>query len=302
MAANKKSQTLNKIIKYRHFYLMFLPVFLVTFIFKYIPMAGIRFAFTKYTPFAPPKYIGMDNFQRLFSNGRFVEAFWNTVRLSLWNLILATVISVVFALLMNEIHNKFFKSFTQTVLYLPHFISLVVTASIFYLLLSPSGGFVNSITGLFGIKPVYFLVSERWWTFFFYVMNRWKETGWGTIIYLAALSGINSELYEAASMDGAGRIKQTWYVTLPGIMNTILVVFILNLAKVLNIFESVFVFYNTMVLHVSEVIQTYVYSVGLKQNDYGYSTAAGLFKSLISMVLVVGADWMTKKVKGEGIL
>lgn len=302
MATNRKSKTLINMIKYRHFYLMFLPVFLVTFIFKYVPMAGIRFAFTKYTPFAPPKYVGMKNFNSLFSNARFIEAFWNTVRLSLWNLILATVISVVFALLMNELYNKFFKSFTQTVLYLPHFISMVVTASIFYLLLSPDGGMINSIMGVFGIKSIYFMVSEKWWTFIFYFANRWKETGWGTIIYLAALSGINTELYEAASMDGAGRLKQTWYVTLPGILSTILVVFILNLAKVLNIFESVFVFQNPMVLHVSEVIQTYVYQVGLKQNDYGFSTAAGLFKSLISMVLVVFADKITKKIKGEGIL
>lgn len=222
--------------------------------------------------------------------------------LSIGNLILGTIITVIFALLMNELYNKLFKSFVQTVLYLPHFISWVVTASIFYLILSPNNGFINQIIATFGIEPKYFMIEEKWWTPIYYFINRWKDTGWGTIIYLAALSGINTELYEAAEMDGAGRIKQTIHITIPSIMNTILVVFILNLAKVMNIFESVFVLQNTMVLGVSEVIKTYNYKVGLLQSDYGYSTAVGLFNSLISMVLVLITDRISKKVKGSGIL
>jgi putative aldouronate transport system permease protein len=291
-----------QILKYKYFYLMFLPVFVLTVIFKYVPMLGIRFAFTKYGPFAPPKYIGFKNFETLLVNPKFIAAFKNTIFLSLGNLILSTIITVIFALLMNELYNKLFKSFVQTVLYLPHFISWVVTASIFYLILSPDNGFINQVLGTFGIEPKYFLIEEKWWTPIYYFINRWKDTGWGTIIYLAALSGINTELYEAAAMDGAGRLKQTWYVTIPGILNTILVVFILNLAKIMNLFESVFVMQNPMVLSVSEVIKTYNYKVGLQQSDYGYSTAVGLFNSLIAMVLVLTADKVSKKIKGSGIL
>lgn len=300
--APKKDNLGARILKYKYFYLMFLPVFIATIIFKYIPMAGIRFAFTKYGPFAPPKYIGWENFERLLTNPKFISAFKNTIFLSLGNLILSTIITVIFALLMNELYNKFFKSFVQTVLYLPHFISWVVTASIFYLILSPDNGFINQILGVFGVDPKYFLIEEKWWTPIYYFINRWKDTGWGTIIYLAALSGINTELYEAAAMDGAGRLKQTWYITIPGILNTILVVFILNLAKIMNLFESVFVMQNPMVLRVAEVIKTYNYKVGLQQSDYGYSTAVGLFNSLIAMVLVLIADKASKKIKGSGIL
>jgi putative aldouronate transport system permease protein len=195
--APKRENLGARMLKYKYFYLMFLPVFISTIIFKYVPMAGIRFAFTKYGPFAPPKYIGFKNFETLLVNPKFIAAFKNTILLSLGNLILSTVITVIFALLMNELYNKFFKSFVQTVLYLPHFISWVVTASIFYLILSPDNGFINQILGVFGVEPKYFLIEEKWWTPIYYFINRWKDTGWGTIIYLAALSGINTELYEA---------------------------------------------------------------------------------------------------------
>lgn len=298
----KKKSLMRRIMQYKYFYLMFLPIFVFTVVFNYIPMMGIRYAFYKYNPFAPPKFIGLDNFRTLLVNPKFIAAFKNTLRLSIMNLILGMLVSIIFALLLNELYNRYFKSFVQTVLYLPHFISWVVTASIFYLILSPTDGFINQMLSFFGIEPIYFMVEEKWWTPIYYFINRWKETGWGTIIYLAALSGINPELYEAAMIDGAGRLKQTWYVTIPGIMNTILVVFILNLAKVMNIFESVFVLQNSMVLNVSEVIKTYNYKVGLLQSDYGYSTAVGLFNSVISMILVIIADKASQKIKGSGIL
>lgn len=218
------------------------------------------------------------------------------------NLFLGMLFSIGFALLINEIHRKLVKSVFQTILYIPHFISWVVTASIFYLILSPSGGLINQLIVGLGGKSTYFMISEKWWTPIFYLINLWKGVGWGMIIYIAALSGISDELYEAASIDGAGRLKQTWYITLPGIMNTILVVLILHLASVLNIFQSVFVLQNDLVLNVSEVIETYIYRVGLLQSDYGYSTAVGLFKSVISMILILITNNACKKIKGEGIL
>jgi len=298
----KKNKKITEIFKYTYLYIMFLPILIVSIIFNYIPMAGVRFAFYEYTPFSQPKFIGFDNFKTLLTSKKFISAFSNTITLSFANLLLATLVSIIFALLMNELYNRFAKSFVQTIIYLPHFISWVVTASIFYMLLSPNNGFVNQILGMFGIDPIYFMADEKWWTPIFYFINRWRETGWGTIIYLAALSSINPELYEASSLDSATRLQQTWYVTLPGIMNTIIIVFILNLAKVFNLFESVFVLMNPMVVNSAEVIQTYTYKIGLQQSDYGYATAVGLFKSVISMVLVVLANNISKKIKGEGIL
>jgi putative aldouronate transport system permease protein len=298
----RKSSLKSRLIKYKYFYLMFLPILIINILFNYVPMLGIRFAFTKYTPFKDPTFIGFDNFKKLFSSPKFFTVFKNTLTLSLGNLLIGTVVTIIFALLVNELYNMFFKSFVQTVLYMPHFISWVVTASIFTLMLSPDNGIINGFLGWFGFEAKYFMIDEKWWTGIFQFIQRWKETGWGTVIYLAALSGINTELYEAASMDGAGRIKQMWHVTIPGILSTILVVFVLNLAKVMNIFESVFVLQNDVVINISEVIKTYTYKVGIQQSDYGYSTAVGLFQSLISLVLVVGANKLSRKIKGEGIL
>ena len=301
-----------------------LPVAIVLFVFYYWPMAGIRFAFSTYklrqiaTQAGPDYSIGLGNFTRLFNSPPFISAFWNTLILSIVKLLLSTFITVFVALLLNEIGTMWFKKLVQTVLYLPHFLSWVVAASIFMLILSAgtdaSGessanmGFVNAIIwnicDLFGVRwmPVDFVSESSTWRGVWYTMNLWKETGWGTIIYLAALSGISPDLYEAAEIDGAGRIKQTWYITIPSLMNTILVVFILNLAKVMNIFESVFVLYNSLVYDVSDVIQTYTYRVGIVGNNYGYSTAIGLFKSLISLVLVTASDYIAKKIRGYGIV
>jgi putative aldouronate transport system permease protein len=256
----------------------------------------------------------LGNFQKLFADSFFLQALRNTLVLSIVNLILAMVCSVVIALMINEIQNAWGKKIVQTVLYLPHFLSWVVVASIFTLLLSAGSdstggdsttvGFVNAVLLKVGIlkSPVSFLSSTKTWRGVWYFANRWKETGWGTIIYLAALSGISPDLYEAAEIDGAGRLKQTWYVTIPGIMNTILVVFILNLAKVMNVFESVFVLYNDLVYTVSDVIQCYSYRVGIVGNDYGYSTAIGLFKGIVSLILVTASDIVAKKVRGYGII
>lgn len=316
----KKPSLGQRMFKYRWFYIMFLPVAFVLIIYYYWPMLGVRFAWSTYklkqiTLRTGPDYsIGWGNFQRLFTSDPFHSAFKNTIILSFFNLVFATVFTVVVALLINEIGNAWGKKIVQTVLYLPHFLSWVVAASIFMLILSAGTdatgadtsnmGFVNAILATLGIidKPIDFLTESKCWRWVWYIMNRWKETGWGTIIYLAALSGISPDLYEAAEIDGANRFKQTWYITIPSLMNTILVVFILNLAKIMNIFESVFVLYNSLVYDVSDVIQTYVYRVGIVGNDYGYSTAIGLFKSIVSLVLVSASDIISKKIRGYGIV
>lgn len=309
-----------RMYKYRYFYILAAPVILLLLIFFYWPMLGIRYGFSTYklkqiTLRTGPDYsIGMGNFKRLLTSAPFKSAFINTLELSVVKLLLSTVITVVVALLINEIAHDWGKKIVQTVLYLPHFLSWVVAASIFMLILSAGTdatgadlnnvGFVNAILIKIGIlkTPIDFLTESKTWRGVWYIMNLWKETGWGTIIYLAALSGISPDLYEAAEIDGANRIQQTLNITLPSLANTILVVFILNLAKVMNIFESVFVLYNSLVYDVSDVIQTYTYRVGIVGNDYGYSTAIGLFKSLISLVLVSASDYITKKIRGYGIV
>jgi putative aldouronate transport system permease protein len=284
--------------RFAPFYVMFAPVFLLLILFYYLPMLGIRYAFFKFTPFNPnPTFIGFQNFANLFQNSRFWDAFNNTIILSFVNLVLSMIFSVGIALLINEIQNTIGKKFVQTVIYLPHFLSWVVVAAIFTLIFA-SDGLVNSFVG--GTEN--WLTNKNWWRPIWYFINRWKETGWGTIIFLAAVTGISPDLYEAAEIDGAGRLKQTWYITIPSLMNTILVVFILNLAKIMNVFESVFVLYNDLVYSVSDVIQTYTYRAMKDRMDYGYSTAVGLFKSVVSLILVLGANYVSGRIRGRGII
>lgn len=299
---NRRKELVKKIKKYKFFYIMFFPVFVLFFIFNYIPMLGIAISFFDWGIFGPTEFVGLQNFIDIFSGGMFWKAFRNTLTLSFSNLFLGMLFSVGLALLMNEIVHLKFKKLVQTILYLPHFLSWVVVASIFYLILSPQGGIINEIIKLTGGKPIYFMVSEDWWTPIYLFVNRWKETGWGTIIFMAALAGVDPELYEASAMDGATRLKQTWHITLPAIQDVILIVFILNVAKVLNIFESVLVMYNPIVYDIADVIGTYTYRLGLLNQSYGPATAVGLFKSVVSLILVVICNKLSKKIKGEGIL
>lgn len=303
---SKMDRLKTNIWKYRYFYIMFIPVLITLILFYYLPMVGVRFSFYRYTPFAPPTFVGMKNFNKLWQTPRFWSAFRNTLEISLVNLFLSMIISVVVALLINEIYSLKLKKVVQTIIYLPHFLSWVVVASIFMIILSPQSGFLNQLLTQTGIlkEPIYFLAERKWWRPVYYVIGRWKETGWGTIIYLATLTGISPELYEAANIDGANRLKQTLYITIPSIMSTVIIVLILNLAKVLNLFESVFVLYNPLVYEVADVLETYTYRLALNANspDYGFSTAVGLFKSSVSLILVLGSNWASKKVRGRGIL
>lgn len=296
-----------KIYYYRWFYLMFLPVFIMVILFNYWPMLGCRYAFTKYI-IRDPYYVGLKHFAQMFTNDTFFwQAFRNTLVLSIVKLILNTGAAVIISLLLNELTNMAFKKTVQTIVYLPHFMSWVVVASIFRLILSVNGsGMVNQFLVNIGVlkEPIFFLGDVRYWTGTFFFINVWKDTGWSTILFLATLSGISPDLYEAAQIDGANRWKRLIYITLPALANTIITVFILNLAKVMNLFESVFVTMNDAVLNVSNVLQTYVYrkTFGSGNSDYGYTTAVGLFKSFVGMILVLGCNYASKKVRGRGIV
>ena len=296
-----------KIYYYRWFYLMFLPVFIMVLLFNYWPMLGCRYAFTKYI-IRDPYYVGLKHFAQMFTNDTFFwQAFRNTLVLSIVKLILNTGAAVIISLLLNELTNMAFKKTVQTIVYLPHFMSWVVVASIFRLILSVNGsGMVNQFLVNIGVlkEPIFFLGDVRYWTGTFFFINVWKDTGWSTILFLATLSGISPDLYEAAQIDGANRWKRLIYITLPALANTIITLFILNLAKVMNLFESVFVTMNDAVLNVSNVLQTYVYrkTFGSGNSDYGYTTAVGLFKSFVGMILVLGCNYASKKVRGRGIV
>ena len=281
---------------------MLAPAILFYILFHYVPMYGVRIAFYDYGIFGIKGFIGLENFRYLFASSRFWTAFFNTLIISGANLAIAMVLNVGFALLLNEIRRRWFKRFVQTIVYLPHFLSWVVIASIFTMLLAPQTGIVNAILDQLGLERVYFLASEKWWRSVFIFINRWKETGWGTIIYLAALTGVDPELYEAATIDGAGRMRQTWHITLPALQTTILIVLIMDLSHVLNIFQPVFVLYNPIVYHVADVLGTYTYRVGFEQADYDYATAIGLFRSVVSFVLVMGANWLSRLIRKESIL
>ena len=306
--SNSLNQSLsNKIYYYRGFYLMFLPVFVMIMLFNYWPMLGCRYAFTCYI-IGNPYYMGLYHFVTMFTNDvYFWQAFRNTLILSIIKLFLNTGAAVIISLLLNEITNMIFKKTVQTIIYLPHFMSWVVVASVFKMMLAPYDiAPVNSILMNMGLidTPIDFMNSAQYWRGTFYVMNVWKDTGWGTILFLATLSGISPDLYEAAQIDGANRFKRLIYITLPALANTIITVFILNLAKVMILFESVFVLQSPITYTKSQVLQTYVYvkTFGGGNSDYGYTTAVGLFKSFVGMILVLGCNWASKKVRGRGIV
>ena len=297
----------------RGFYLMFIPVFIFVLIMNYWPLLGIRYAFYDYKTSVRgmvATYTGLQNFQTMFSTPAFWTSFTNTLVLSIMKLLITTLTSVIVSVFLNEMGNLFAKKTLQTIIYLPHFMSWAVVAAIFSLILSPSStGMVNGFLRDWGIlkdtdQGIYFLANRAYWRPIFYIINIWKETGWGTIIFLATLSGINPELYEAADIDGAKRLQKIWYVTVPALMQTIITVLILNLAKVMNMFESVFVMYSSPVFEVSDVISTYIYrqTFAIALPNYGYSTAAGLFKSLVGCVLVLVCNWASKKTRGRGIV
>lgn len=302
----RKKPLKTRIWNNRGFYLMFLPVFIYVLIVYYWPMLGVRYAFYDYK-LKTIEWVGLKHFESLFQDTDFWNSFWNTLEMSIVRLLTTTFASVIVSVFINEMNNLFAKKTLQTIIYLPHFMSWAVTAAIFTLFLSTSStGMVNETLKDWGwiTESIDFLHDKSLWRPVFYIVNLWKETGWGTVIFLATLSGINPELYEAADIDGATRLQKIWYVTVPALANTVIVVLILNLAKVLNMFEPVFVMYNTRVQEISDVISTYVYRKTFLTAvpNYGYTTAVGLFRSIIGGILVLVCNFASKKVRGRGIL
>ena len=282
---------------------MFLPALVYYLVFCYYPMYGAKMAFYEYDLFGEPvQFVGMKNFTRFFQSRDFGRILGNTLIISFSNLLIGIFVSVVFSLLLNEIRSSRFKKIVQTAVFLPYFFSWVVVASIFTMLLSPETGLICQVVEMLGGTPTQYLIHTTYWRPIFIAINRWKDTGWSAIIYIAALTSIDPQLYDAAKVDGAGRIAQMMHISIPGILGTILTVFILDSAKCLDIYQPILVMQNSLVYAVSEVIGTYTYRVGLQQGDYSYATAIGLFRSVISLVLVLATNGMSRKIRQENIL
>ncbi len=297
-----KTNLFKRLNRYKMFYLLMLPGFIFLVVFRYVPMLGLRHAFFDYDLRGVGDFIGWGHFVDAFNTDGFIRAFRNTLILSSFNIVIQMSLIITISLLLNELRNQMFKKLVQTVIYLPHFLSWVVVGAVFNLLLSRQGGLVNNIIQNLGGEVMYFLGNPKLWRQTFLFILSWREIGWGTVIFLAALAGVDPQLYEAAKMDGANRWKQMLHITIPHLVPVIIIVLIMNLAKIFNLFESVFVLYNPLVYKVSDVIQTYVYRSGITEFRFGYATAVGLARSVIAFILVVGTNQIIKRLRGESVL
>lgn len=275
-------------------------------LFKYVPMFGNLLAFRRYRPGMGSfgtEWVGLSYFERFAKDPAFWRAFSNTLTLSLINLVVNFPIPIIFAILLNEVRHLRFKKLVQTISYMPRFISTVVVIAILGELLSPSTGIFNLfLQKMFGMEPIYFMNEARYFRWLYVLVDTWQYTGWTAIIYLAAITGISSDLYEAAQIDGANRLQQMFYITIPSIMPTIMVMLILNVGRLLSLgFEKVLLMYTPSNAEVSDIIDTLVYRTGLANQNYSYATAIGLFSGIIGVVLVSSSNLLSKRLTGESI-
>lgn len=286
-------------------YLFVLPALLYILIFCYWPMYGIIIAFKDYkavlgiwgSPWAGFKY-----FQEFFSSYRFWTLLWNTLSISLYSLIAGFPMPIILALILNYVKNQKFKKFAQTATYAPHFISTVIMVSMLFIFLSPRTGMVNSLLAVLGAEPVYFMGTPGCFRHIYVWSGIWQGTGWGSIIYMAALAGVSPELHEAAIIDGATKIKRIWHIDLPTILPTTMILLIMNMGSIMSIgFEKVFLMQTDLTIGVSEIISTYVYKMGLVNARYDYSTAIGLFNNVINFILLVLVNKVAKRLSGTGL-
>ncbi|WP_373312716.1 ABC transporter permease [Paenibacillus glycanilyticus] len=279
-------------------YLMALPVLAYYIIFHYGPMYGLQIAFKDFQPsdgIWGSTWVGFKHFESFFNGIYFWRLITNTVLLNLYELLFGFPAAIILALLLNEIRKSSFKRIVQSISYLPHFISIVVVAGMMVDFLSRTG-LVNQLLGSFGIQPIDFLMEEGWFRFLYVSSGVWQGVGWGSIIYLAAISGIDPTLYEAARIDGAGRWRQTLNVTLPGIMPTIIILLILQMGNMMSVgSEKVLLLYNPLTYSTADVISTYVYRKGVLEASYSFTAAVGLFNSIISFILIVAANKISKR-------
>lgn len=297
----KQGNSFRKAIKkYWMLYLMFVPVALYYIIFSYVPMAGITIAFKDYNPmfgFLDSPWVGLEHFKDFFNNYYFFRLLKNTLVISVSSIVFLFPAPIIFALLLNEIRTNWFKRSVQTVVYLPHFISLVVICGMIRSFTDADGIITNMLVGLFGIENKSLLLSNKAFIPVYILSDMWQSIGWSSIIYTAALSNVDEALYEAATIDGANRLQQTIHVTIPGIASTVVIMLILRLGSVLGVgYEKLILLYSPIVYDTADVISTFVYRRGLLDMDWSYSSAVGLFNSVVNFSLLMFANWFSRKV------
>jgi len=284
---------------------MILPGILYFFIYKYLPMYGLVISFQDYKPYlgiSGSEWVGFAHFERLFTSPDFWMIFRNTLILFALQLVIFFPIPIIISLMLNEVRHSLYKRGIQTLIYIPHFMSWVVIVSISYVMLTLDGGIINSLIEYFGFEKINFLMNEEWFRPMYILQVIWREAGWGTIIFLAAITGVDPQLYEAAKMDGANRFRQMWHITLPAIRSVIIIMLILKIGDVLELgFEHVYLLLNASNREVGEIFDTYVYTAGLQQGQFSYSTAVGFFKGIVGLFLVILANRLAKRFGEEGI-
>lgn len=291
-------------------YLILVPALLYILVFNYLPLLGVSIAFQDYNMFAADNpvsaifaspWVGLKHFQKLFQSPEFYNIFRNTLVISVLKIGFIFPLPIIVAIMLNEILHTGFKRVVQTVIYLPHFLSWAVVSGIFVTLLG-STGLVNQWLLSLGGRPISFLVDKTWFRAVLVITDAWKTVGWGSIIYIAAITGVDPALYEAAMIDGAGKWKQMWHVTLPCILPTIIMMLILRVSRVLDAgFEQIFIMYHPAVYDVADIIGTFVYREGLGRMNFSYGTAVGLFNSVVALILVLGSNGISKKLTGKSI-
>ncbi|MDF2652359.1 MAG: protein lplB [Paenibacillus sp.] len=289
----------------RWLYAMLVPGIVYFLVFKYLPMWGLVVAFQNYQPFlgiTGSEWAGFRHFDRFFSDPEFFKLFRNTALLAVYNIVFFFPLPIILALMLNELRLEVYKKAVQTIVYIPHFISWVVVVGMFYTFFTIQDGIVPNLMTAAGMEKIDFLQSPDWFRTMITSQVIWKEAGWGTIIFLAAISGVDPQQYEAATIDGAGRFRRMWHVTLPALRSTVIILLILRLGSFMDTgFEQIFLMLNALNREVGEVFDTYVYTAAIQQGDYSYSTAVGLFKSVIGAILVFLANYMAKKNEEDGI-
>lgn len=299
---------LKTILKQKLLFIMSIPFIVYVIIFSYIPIWGWIIAFLDYKPggeIFKSKFVGLKFFNEMFTTGSFYLALRNTLVMSILNLVFGTVISVIFAILLNELRGLLFKRTVQTISYLPHFVSWVVVAGIFGRLLAIDNGTINDLLLKLNIisEPIPFQMKGDWYWAIVTYANIWKETGWNAIIYIAVLVTINLELYEAAIADGANRFRRIWHISLPGLKNTIIIMVVLQTGWLLGVgFEQSLLMGNSAVMEYSDVLSTYVMRYGIQMGRFSFATAAGIFQSLVGLIMVVFANYLAKKVSDTQVL
>ncbi|MCL6601316.1 MAG: sugar ABC transporter permease [Paenibacillus sp.] len=298
-------QSLINLKKYKLLYLMILPGLLYFVVFKYLPMGGLIIAFQDYQPYkgiTGSPWVGFKHFIRLFTEPTFFMLLRNTLVLFAMNIFIFFPLPIVVALMLNEVRHKFFKSAIQTIIYIPHFLSWVIIVSISYVFMTVDGGVLNELIVSLGGKKISFLTSPEWLRTVYIGQIIWKELGWSTIIYLAAITVVDTQLYEAAQMDGAGRLRKTWHVTLPAIRPVIITLLILKIGHTLDLgFEHMYLLLNSLNRDVAEIFDTYIYTAGLRNGQLSFSTTVGLFKGVVGLILVILSNKFAKKIGEDGV-